>query len=287
MSEMVLDMSSPQGTDAFKAYLLAVDAMQTHLKRSAPESIRSMALETLKSMRAMTKIAKLSGSYAKVRKSDYEPSFRREGGKIFRTVRQKGGHHIDNWLSTATVRNASSHDWWNGGLQVFYITFPQNKKMMPKFLVCQNAKDATAWIKSEKPAHHPLIRHKGLAKRVWSVTRGKLGAGLSNDSANGSTKVLASRLADVKLTDSGATISVWDNSNYAVNALKGGEGAIAMAIMKAARKKMAYIGQDMDELIKKVHLDGRGNFFVNTPKGKAYFGRYANQDISEYLKEAL
>lgn len=214
-----------------------IDAMQTEMKRSAPQAVASVTMTTLRSVRSNTKVAKAKGSYRKRTRGSFRTGFRTDGGSPRRTIRPVGGHHIDNWRSTPAAHAASNSDWAKGTFTVYFVEFPQRPDMKPYYLAATSAADATEYIKKT----HPCFKFKGLAKRVWSVARAKIFGSSVGDKVSAAARARASSLASVSVNGDRTDIRVTDFSNYATNAQKG--GGVADALRKANRRVAHQIEQ--------------------------------------------
>jgi len=131
------------------------------------------------------------------------------------------------WLTHGVKQQAQKH--------VYKVT-PDALNIKPYYIVAQTSQIAMNY--ELKATKHRIQNHGALAKNALGVAMSKAGQKGNGLEGSGTSKALASGVAqvDVRDTNNFYSMVVEDELNYATEAVKGGDNAVQVALMKAANK---------------------------------------------------
>ena len=217
-----------------------------YLNETARQSSAACMIDTLKSLKPVTRVFKKSSIKVEVKvdKSLY-PSFTTEGGHSFPVIRITGskakyaGNEKVVWplLITKTC-------------SVFRFTdeFSKNKR---KYLIVANTL-SDAKKKAKEIVYKRAVKYEKLAKAALGVSMKKVGDS-SNiaDITNMKVKTKSNELTTVtenirkdEINGGGTyTLTVNDNLNYALDAIKGGRSGVDTALKKSMNKIVSVINR--------------------------------------------
>lgn len=202
------------------------------MRESAKDAVVATAIDALVSLRALTRRARRAKRAKVVAVTGLRPSF--EGGRSRprRVLRQGGAKYVPatrvKWLCPS---GAKSRD-----LRVFRVV-PEHEAVRPYLVVAQSAERAAEF--ERRAAAQRIRRFGGLAR--WTLGAAMRGLSTRNAAPDVSAEAEAAgaRLAKVGRfagADGAYAVRVEDVARHAVSALRGGEGAVDVALMKAANK---------------------------------------------------
>lgn len=218
-----------------------VQMRQRWLGESAKDAVIATAIDALVSLRSLTRRAK-PGRVGKPRVAPTAlvPSFtggRKNPRRVLRVAGKAGGRDRAakyggaervKWLAPKSVKAAD--------LRVFLVG-TEHAAVRPYLAVAESAAAAAAF--ERRAAGHRVRRFGGLAKWAFGVAMRALSTRNVSDDVNAETAAAASRLSKVRRYSDGAggyAVRVTDALAYAADALRGGSGAVDLALMRAANK---------------------------------------------------
>ena len=228
--------------------LQTIELRKKELKETTKQAVSAIAVNTLKSLRADTKIANPNQNRIIIEESSL---------KVALSKKNNAWIIVNNIGQIVKVQD-----------KVIPLVTP-SKGIKPKLY------HATNIISQEKELRYYVIAlsqgevkktiksiikkvvdiHKGLAKTALGIAMAKIAAQSINDNVTNDTKILASNLNEVTITETGfdsgeVKIKIHDKLDYANKALKSGEGYITTAQNNAINKTLGMISQ-------KLKKDGR------------------------------
>jgi hypothetical protein len=215
----------------------------TELGESQRNAVVATAITILKSLRALTKVAKLGsfkGQWGKVT-GQYVASFERRGDKCWPCIRLGGRR--GTVVRHAFVKFLTKE--WKYGQEpdVFIFNDSVGKRERKSFFVVSRSAAEAKKYASEK--HKDMIKHyRGLAKFAIGYAMGKVSTRSAVASgATAKARAIGVECVKVKKSKQGSTytIDVADNLDFAAPALKGGEAAVAIAERRACNSVVGYI----------------------------------------------
>jgi len=235
--------------DEFKRVL---DARRKYLNETAFQSIHAMAVETLKSVRSLTKVAKPSGikvdltPRTDLKFSYYHVTAATTGSKsgVRMCIRGASGMRFeDNQIGKFVFVDLKGAKLASVQVYQFKDVTGDNKV----YLIC-----ATSQSKAKKAAQNivarRLLRYAGLAKRAVSALMIKTNNKGPADAVSARVYQKANEVTTVKNqivknpNGSGVySLTAMDDLRYAGRALKGGQASVDMALRKAANKSVGLI----------------------------------------------
>lgn len=221
------------------------------MRETARDSIAACAMQVLKSIRTVTKVAKLSSIKVEV-KADASlfPSYTTEGGRKFLCVRFKGSNQRyagkEKLVSASKPMNVGT--WF-----VFRFTDNLDSKLTSYLIVAPSLSSAKAKAKSIVRSRQ--IRFAGLARRAISVLMMKVGTKGVSDSVpmrvtakakqTTRTKEIVAKAADGQ--GGKYALVMYDELKYAVDAIKGGRTAVDTQMKKAMNKIVSVINRKIPD----------------------------------------
>jgi hypothetical protein len=209
---------------------------QKYMGEDAKDAAAAMAINVCLSLRADTRVASARGKQLRIRRNaSFAPAWastpgQAGGGKRWIAARPVGGgHHVRAAVApgvTAPVDGSSVFD--------YYIDKPGPVRQ--RLIIAEDEEDAMR----HAPAVQRIMRHAGLARRLWGVLMSDLSGRASGESGKLGTRAesIARSSGTVRWSESDGSISVTirDRLSYARGALKVGPGAIDTAVMRSANK---------------------------------------------------
>ncbi len=236
-------------------------ARMRYMKESAQEASHALMLTILKSLKPMTKVAKLTGLKPKLQKrEDLVFSYTATGkmqempkkGKlgvemkvpVKMCVRNKGGVRITGNVE-GKMRFVNCQGVPAKTIKCFTFIDAYDLEGTPfedKYLiVAPSTGAATKYAKTI--ISRRILRYVGLARRAISALMAKLFTGIRED--GGSPRVTATAYDATRtlelIGDGQYTLEAHDNLRYATDALKGGSATVDLALRKAVNKIVGQI----------------------------------------------
>lgn len=229
---------------------------QKYLNETAFQSIHAMAVETLKSLRGFTRVAKVSGIKVNV-------SPRTDLRFSYYTV--QGG---DRNAARMCIRGVDGGRYENGaiGKFVFYELHgvKQNAVQVYEFrdlegdgqtYIIAAVSAAKARATAKGIVARRLLRFAGLAKRAMSALMLKTNNKGPSDAVSARVYAKANEVTTVRNAiatgkDGGKYALILDDDlRYATRALKGGRASVDLALRKAANKSVGLIQHKCKDLL--------------------------------------
>ena len=217
---------------------------QKVLGESVKDAVVATAIDALVSIRAATAnaakrkkfktVVEDTGWYGGFSHTDNRPCIRAGVGAYSQKIGLKDERV--RWLVRGVRRQADRH--------VYRVT-PEHGQVSPYYVVAATPGIAAAF--EARAAKHRVDAFGALAKNALGVAMAKTST--RNVKADGSPGCIhaASKLAHVRTVDAGDdyAVTVTDELDYALKALKGGRGMVDVALKKAANKiagRLAKVG---------------------------------------------
>lgn len=227
---------------------------QKLLGESAQQATAATAIEALKSIRALTRTA----AGRKAKKSEWHLDAHPQlaavylGRDSFISIikPQKGFKGAEVLKVKKQVTRAARSTIGKKELpsgRVFYARhLPSQKRGNNKrnFWIVAVSKTDAQTLTVEKTQKR-IDRYGGLAKNVWRVAMGKIGAAAGFDKAGTKAVAKASSLASATAALQGRifTLTVESNLDYNYSAMRGGKAAFDLALKRAANKIAGRLAQ--------------------------------------------
>ena len=245
--DITFDLQTPDGKPA-EVLAKVIEARRRELGETARQSCVAMASVILRSLRAQTKVAKENKMDLTVSLADdrYYPSFKRDkGSKKARRILRAGqdGPEVTPdrvvWVVGKYVKGESVHSY------EVVDKIAENKT--DKYIaVAETKKTAKNYAKERHKAR--VRRNKTLAKHALGLAMKAIydKNGGENDDITQHAHGIAKQNVKATVYDSGfnagtVNVNVHDGLDYAVPALKDGEGSVSVAITNALNKTIGYI----------------------------------------------
>jgi len=233
-----------QGLDALQKVL---QSRMKYMHETARESVAAMMITTLQSIRAMTKVAKLSSIKVTVKPDEtLRLGWYTVGGKRKPCMRLAGSGQRYKGTERVTFAGNPPKDA-ERSWSVFRFTDSLSPKMTTFLIAAPSA--ASAKAKAKQIVRSRQMRYAGLAKRALSVLMMRTSTKRVNDPVPQRVTSKARELTDsrevVAKSQNGGkyALVVSDNLRYALAAIKGGRQMVDMAAKKAANKTTAVINR--------------------------------------------
>lgn len=251
--KIVASYADGKSLDGFQKLLAK---RQHYLNETAFQSIHAMAMDTLKSLRGITKVAKASGIKVAVSpRSDLQFSYYREGagGGRRMCLRSSSGTRIE--------RNSQGAEVYDNlrGVKLSAVQVYEFKDVNAgnKTYLISSTSQGRAKKAAQRIAARRLLRYSGLARRAISAlmikTNTKAPAdGVSPRVAAKANEVTATRNIVARDTNGGGgkyALVLEDNLRYALRALKGGPSQVNLALQRAANKSAGLINHRCKDLL--------------------------------------
>ena len=221
-------------------------ARMKYLNETAKQSSAACMIDTLKSLRPVTRVFKKSSIKVKLQvNNNLYPSFTKESGKARPALRVKGsktqykGDEKVIWPMVIT-KNC-----------VVYNFTDEYSKHAKKYLIVANTL-SDAKKKAKDIVYNRAVRYEKLARSALGVSMHKVGD-LSNvsDVVNARVKqksndltLVSESIQENKGSEDGTyTLTVLDKLNYALDAIKGGRAGVNTALKKSMNKIVSVINR--------------------------------------------
>ncbi len=226
-----------------------IDARITELGESAKDAVVATAINTLGSLRTLTRKAKAGAKHKHVQVepvASLVPSITRKGGKRQPCLRNPAGQRIDK----PPLRVVWAKRWTQGvrvsALHVFKVT-PEWPRFPAYYCVAPSAELA---LKEERArADRRIKRRGGLARNLFAVAMGAIST--RNPALEGGTQAQSLPKKFLRTSQGSVggayAVKIRDMLDYAALALSGGRQAIDLAMMKAANKTAGLIQQRLKQ----------------------------------------
>lgn len=240
---------SVQLTGASQAALDAlgktIEARMKYLGETVSASCHAILGQTLRSVRAMTKVAKPGRvKVALRRRGDLRFSWRTEGGRREMCLRTAGGVRLDDETQGKprfVVPKGTKPD----RVQVYEFDDSHHGKS-DVYLIAATAK-GEANAKAKKIVAGRIMKYAGLARRAVGVLMLKSNTKAPIDAVSkrvNRAAYQATRTSETVVKTAGGgvyTLTALDNLRYAKKAVKGEDAAIDLAVRKAVNKSVGMI----------------------------------------------
>lgn len=210
-----------------------------HMHETARDSVAAMAVDTLRSIRALTKKAKANKPKVLVeREATLKPSFSYASGKRYPCVRINGNTRVTG--KTIIVGKLTK------GYEVFRWT-RHTKDGKPEMVYIMAPSLQTAKQKAQEMQASKIRRYAGLARKALSTLMAKTSTVKINEPTPAAVALKASQLTkkNERVTKSGDggvyQLALSDDLRYALLALKGGQSSVELALKKAMNKVVSVI----------------------------------------------
>ncbi len=246
-----ISMSFADGTTLQQFGKIIAERMK-YMRETARDSIAACAVNVLKSIRTITRVAKLSSIKVNVKvDTTLYPSYTTQGSKKSLCVRYRGSnqrYHGEEHLT------AAGHPTKIGTWQVYRFTDALSSKMT-KYLIVAPSQSA-AKTKAKAIVRSRQIRYAGLAKRALGVLMHKTATNQNpNDNVPMRVTAKANSLTQTRESVARATdgnggkyaLVMDDNLRYATDAIKGGRQAVDVQMKKAMNKIVSIINRKIPD----------------------------------------
>lgn len=218
------------------------------LGESAENSCAATAINTLVSLRSATKLAKKSSVKVEVvLKGNLKPSF--TSGRSVCVRDASTNARIEAKIAVASPTTTFKD------CQVYYFNDKYSKNKSEYMIIALNKKDAVA--KAKKIVMSRIKRYAGLARCALSKLMSKTGKSQTMTGVNSLTQNTADRTTKKVESRTKETyrLSLTDELDYAVDAVKGKQGGIDDAMKKALNKTVSVINMKMPDGAKFFGMD--------------------------------
>lgn len=218
-----------------------------YLGETANQSVAAVAINALKGVRTVTKVAKKSSIKVQVEPmAQMFPSFSSDGGRRRLCIRMKGSNRRHFGPETIVKSNDAPVS-----RQHVYKWVDVNRKTEKTYLIIA-ASSSEARNKAKAMCRKRALRYAGLAKRAIGMLMFKTNTKKVND---GPLDPIVSNKADevtVKLETAAGRpdgaggvyrLTLIDGLRYAMSAIKGGRATVDVQMKKAANKIVHIINQ--------------------------------------------
>lgn len=222
-----------------------IEARMKYLGETVSASCHAILGQTLRSVRAMTKVAKPGRvKVALKRRGDLRFSWWTEGGRRKMCLRTAGGVRLadeTNGKPRFSVPKGTRPD----RVQVYEFDDAHDGKTDVYLVAATSKGAANAWAKGV--ARRRVMRYAGLARRAVGVLMVKSNTKAPIDAVSkriDRVAYQATRTTETVVKTAGGgvyTLTALDNLRYAKKAVKGGDAAIDLAIRKAVNKCVGLI----------------------------------------------
>lgn len=231
-----------------------LEARQKYLNETTEDACAAIAIDALKSIRAMTKKATKSSVVKDVsvkRLGSMYPSYTKQGGTKQFCLRYSGSNR--RYEGTAKIIQTD----WGSDLkqnQVYQFFYNTDKGKLEYLIVSPSQSEAIQWAKNFKKKR--AMQFAGLARRALTILMMKtttLRDGGDNVSAQVSNKAnQQTRKVESKsggLLNATYSLLLEDNLDYASGAVQGGEMGVNLALQKAMNKVTSVINKRCEKLL--------------------------------------
>lgn len=224
-----------------------------YLNETAKDSIAACAVITLKSIRAVTKVAKTKAKVVVKKDNSLDVSFTTQGGSSFKCVRTKNGAR---YSGNERIVFSKTH-----GIKEYVYSFNDEfgKSVKSYLIVAPSIGEAKQLAKNI--VIRRIRRYKGLAKRALSMLMMKTNTKNVSDDVSARVSKKASDVTSVKsITNNNEKGGIYglileDNLNYALDSIKGGKSMVDISLKKAMNKIASVVNNRMKKILDKKPID--------------------------------
>lgn len=223
-----------------------------YMNESARGSVSACAIDVLRSIRAVTKVAKPSKIKVQVEEdTSIRASVSTKGKLRTFTIRYSGSNL--KYAGNETVVNRMPKGMKNDSYRLFRFTDEFNKKSKSYIIVAPNISSAKKIAK--EIVTRRAMKYSGLAKRAIGVLMFKTNTKKVNDGRiNPGVELVANdntrKVETVKKSDNGNSIyslTLHDDLRYALDAIRGGKSMVDIAMKKAMNKIVSIINRKIQK----------------------------------------
>ena len=221
----------------------------TYMNETARDSVAAFAINILKGVRTITKVAKAASIKVKVEVDNtLYPSCTTKSAKKTLCVRYKGSN--ERYMGNERLVSTGA----SGKMNTFYVYRFEDtlsSKLTKYLIVAPSAQAAKA--KAKQIVRSRQMRYAGLARRAISMLMMKTSTKNVADNVPARVSQKAKEVTDhreiiAKSNDGNGgkyALVLDDNLNYALNAIKGGKTAVDVQMKKAMNKIVSVINQKL------------------------------------------
>lgn len=241
------------GNKTLEQFQQLIRERSKYLKETSEQSVSACALDVLRSIRALTTKATKASVKKEVVVEPYD--------SVYISAKTVGGKKM------LCLRNTGSKTEYVGKEKVIYPTVRQPLKNFKVFKFNDTYSNRTYLIVSPSSAlakktaisikQKEALRYSGLARNAISMLMKKAFNKNSNDDVEGHITQVSNSLTSIQRRKSGDSFSITlnDNLDYALPAVKGGQSGIDLAFQKAMNKITATINHKCKDLLMFKKLD--------------------------------
>ena len=228
-----------------KEFMKVLNQRNKYLEETSHASITASALDILRSIRVETMVARLSST--KTDNVKPHPALR----LAFSTLGTKKVPCLRNG-KIRYVKQPSERIVFESlekGAKVYVWEYIRGQKKTTYYIVANSANQAKRKVKDIVKKR--MMRYRGLAKRAISVLMQKTFNQSIVDNVNSLTENVAQKTANKieRVTNGMHVLTLKDDLDYALAALKNGQNSVDIAIMKASNKIVSKINMKCKNLL--------------------------------------
>lgn len=226
-------------------FMKVLDKRNQYLEETSHASITASALDILRSIRVETMIAKL----ASTKTDNVKPypalqlSFRTLGTKKVPCLRNGKTRYIKQASERIVFESVEK------GAKVYVWEYIRGEKKNIYYIVADSISQAKRKVKDIVKKR--MMRYRGLAKRAISVLMQKTYNQSVIDNVNTLTENVAQNMTNKieRVSNGMHVLTLKDDLDYALAALKHGQNSVDIAIMKASNKIVSKINMKCKNLL--------------------------------------
>lgn len=220
-----------------------------YMRETARDSVAACAINVLKGIRTITKVAKPSKVKVNLKpESNLYLSFTTQSGRKHPCLRLKGSnqHYVGNERFVVASNPTNTNGW-----QVYRFTDTLSKNLTTYLIAAPSAAQAKAKVRQMLQSR--IMRFAGLARRAISFLMMKTSTKNINDSvpmrvSQKANAVTHQREIVAKSNDGNGgkyALVLVDDLHYALDAIKGGQAAVDLQMKKSMNKIVSIINQKL------------------------------------------
>lgn len=240
---------SNQGLNKFREILAL---RMKYMNESARGSVAACAIDVLRSIRTITKVAKPSGIKVEVKEdTSIRASVSTKGKLKTFTIRYAGSPL--KYAGEEAIVNRMPKGLKNDAYHLFRFTDTFNKEPKSYIIVAPTISDAKKIAK--QIVVRRAMRYSGLAKRaigilMFKTNTKKVNDGRPNPGVENVAMMNTSKKEQVKKSENGNgiySLTLYDDLEYALDAIRGGQSAVDIAMKKAMNKIVSIINRKIEK----------------------------------------
>lgn len=221
------------------------------MRETARDSVAACAITVLKAIRTVTKVAKLSSIKVEVAVDNtLIPSYATYSGRKVLCVRYRGSNQ--RYMGKEKIVSSGRPEYV-GTWYVFRFIDKLSNDLKTYLIIAPSQSSAKAKAKSIVRARQ--IRFAGLARRAISVLMMKTATTKVNDNVPMRVSAKAKEVTSTKEVIAKAkdgnggkySLTMHDELNYAIDAIKGGRATVDTQLKKAMNKMVSVINKKMPD----------------------------------------